>query len=99
MRKSKDQPHAKVWELMWMAPRCKAKCRTRNGEPCKNLAMANGRCRMHGGKSTGPQNSEGKASNKMKNWKHGDYSMEALVERKKLQESIREYKKTINIGT
>jgi uncharacterized protein YjcR len=31
---------------------CGAK--TRSGQPCKNNAMANGRCRMHGGKSTGP---------------------------------------------
>lgn len=32
-----------------------AKCgaRTRSGQPCKNYAMANGRCRMHGGKNTG----------------------------------------------
>lgn len=33
------------------AKRCGAK--TRSGAPCKNGAMANGRCRMHGGKSTG----------------------------------------------
>jgi len=32
--------------------RCGAK--TRSGKPCKNWAMKNGRCRMHGGKSTGP---------------------------------------------
>jgi hypothetical protein len=25
----------------------------RTGEPCKGLAMSNGRCRMHGGLSTG----------------------------------------------
>src|SRR5690625_2509506 len=31
---------------------CGAK--TRSGTPCKNGAMENGRCRMHGGKSTGP---------------------------------------------
>ncbi|MFB5193059.1 HGGxSTG domain-containing protein [Alicyclobacillus fastidiosus] len=31
---------------------CGAK--TRSGDPCKNAPMANGRCRMHGGKSTGP---------------------------------------------
>lgn len=29
---------------------CGAK--TRSGQPCKNRAMANGRCRMHGGKAT-----------------------------------------------
>src|SRR5690606_1113131 len=37
------QPHAKI---------CGAK--TRSGLPCRNRPMANGRCRMHGGKSTGP---------------------------------------------
>lgn len=33
-------------------PRCRAHCRT-TGNPCRNPAMKNGRCRMHGGKSTG----------------------------------------------
>ena len=33
------------------APRCGA--RTRSGPPCKGPAMANGRCRSHGGPSTG----------------------------------------------
>lgn len=37
------QPHARK--------KCGAK--TRTGKPCKNGAMDNGRCRMHGGKSTG----------------------------------------------
>ena len=42
-----------------LAPRCGAK--TRLGCPCKSPAMANGRCRMHGGASTGPNTAEGKA--------------------------------------
>jgi len=42
-----------------LAPRCGAK--TRLGCPCKSPAMANGRCRMHGGASTGPKTAEGKA--------------------------------------
>lgn len=33
-------------------PRCGAYCRT-TGNPCRNPSMKNGRCRMHGGKSTG----------------------------------------------
>ena len=41
------------------APRCGAK--TRLGCPCKGPAMKNGRCRMHGGASTGPKTAEGKA--------------------------------------
>ncbi len=40
------------------APRCGAK--TRAGCPCKSPAMKNGRCRMHGGASTGPS-AEGRA--------------------------------------
>ena len=41
------------------APRCGAK--TRLGCPCKGPAMANGKCRMHGGASTGPKTAEGRA--------------------------------------
>ena len=39
---------------------CGAK--TRSGEPCKNYAMDNGRCRMHGGKSTGRPITHGRFS-------------------------------------
>lgn len=28
---------------------CGAKCRTKNGAPCEQPGMKNGRCRMHGG--------------------------------------------------
>jgi hypothetical protein len=34
---------------------CGARARTRGGAPCRNPAMPNGRCRMHGGMSTGPR--------------------------------------------
>lgn len=47
---------------------CGAK--TRSGHTCKNSAMANGRCRLHGGKSTGPKNNHGNQNAK----KHGIYS-------------------------
>ncbi|MDO4657915.1 HGGxSTG domain-containing protein [Kingella sp. (in: b-proteobacteria)] len=44
-----------------MADICGAK--TRAGKPCQNVAMANGRCRMHGGKSTGaPKGNTNKVS-------------------------------------
>ena len=32
---------------------------TRKGTPCKALGLANGRCRNHGGMSTGPKTAEG----------------------------------------
>lgn len=35
---------------------CGAK--TRQGTPCKKKTLKNGRCRLHGGKSTGPKNKE-----------------------------------------
>lgn len=46
---------------------CGAK--TRSGQPCKNKAMANGRCRMHGGKSTGAPPAKLKKNSNAK--KHG----------------------------
>jgi hypothetical protein len=41
-----------------LASRCGARART-TGCPCRAPAMANGRCRMHGGCSTGPVTPEG----------------------------------------
>lgn len=46
---------------------CGAK--TRSGQPCKNRAMPNGRCRMHGGKSTGAPPAKLKKNSNAK--KHG----------------------------
>lgn len=40
--------------------RCGAKTK-RMGLPCRARAMANGRCKYHGGLSTGPKTLEGKA--------------------------------------
>lgn len=39
--------------------RCEAK--TRKGTPCQCKALQNGRCKFHGGLSTGPRTPEGKA--------------------------------------
>lgn len=43
-------------------PLCGEKCgaKTRKGTPCQCKALANGRCKYHGGKSTGPKTEEGK---------------------------------------
>ena len=38
--------------------------------------MKNGRCRVHGGLSTGPRTPEGLARSRRANWKHGAYSRE-----------------------
>ena len=75
------------------APRCGAK--TRKGTPCKAPAMSNGRCRMHGGKSTGPRTPEGLERSKKANWKHGYYSAESIAERKVIRQLLRESRETI----
>lgn len=49
---------------------CGAK--TKSGEPCKKAALANGRCRFHGGKSTGPKDPNKLKGNKNA-LKHGLY--------------------------
>ena len=41
-------------------PRCGAHARS-TGEPCRAKALPNGRCRNHGGLSTGPKTLEGAA--------------------------------------
>ena len=62
--------------LAQSCPRCGA--RTRSGGACQSPAMPNGRCRMHGGKSTGPRTPEGLARMRRAKTKHGSYSAEAL---------------------
>ena len=47
------------------------------GKPCRQPAMPNGRCRVHGGLSTGPRTPEGLERSRRSNWKHGYYSEEA----------------------
>ena len=56
------------------APRCGA--RTRRAGICRQPAMPNGRCRLHGGKSTGPRTAEGIARIRAARTIHGRYSAE-----------------------
>ena len=44
--------------------------------------MKNGRCRMHGGKSTGPRTPEGRERSRRANLKHGRYTKEAIARRR-----------------
>src|SRR3954447_9659461 len=61
------------------ALRCGAK--RRNGGSCQGPAMPNGRCRFHGGLSTGPKTEAGLARSRRSTWQHGQYSAEAIAER------------------
>ena len=71
---SEHHPIYKARKALEHHPRCGAKCRT--GKPCKNSAMKNGRCRMHGGKSTGAP------------IKHGQRTKAAMAQRKSDRELI-----------
>jgi hypothetical protein len=51
------------------APRCGAK--TRAGCACRQPAMTNGRCRLHGGKSTGARTAEGRRRARATRLVHG----------------------------
>ena len=64
-------------------PRCGA--RTRRGTPCRSPAMANGRCRMHGGPSPGAP-----PGDRHPNWRHGGYSREAIERRREVAALVRE---------
>ena len=89
--KATIQPHAKRkgWLKNGNTPgdlrnvlRCGAK--TRKGIPCRGPAMANGRCRMHGGKSTGAPLGNNNAL------KHGQYTKDAIELRKNIGKLLRD---------
>ena len=42
--------------------------------PTKGAAMPNGRCKLHGGKSTGPRTPDGLERCRRANWEHGHFS-------------------------
>jgi len=68
--------------------RCGAK--TRSGNPCKNWAMKNGRCRMHGGKSTGPPPEKMKKNSNART--HGLFAKYLPDETLEIMDSINEIK-------
>ncbi len=68
-------------------PRCGAHSR-RTGNPCRQPAMANGRCRMHGGKAGAPRGNKNAL-------KHGHYTAQAIKNRRFLNKLLRESKETI----
>ena len=68
----------------WPGERCGAKSK-RSGLPCKNPAMPNGRCRIHGGKSPGAPT--GAANG---NYKSGEYTQETIAMRREDMARVRE---------
>src|SRR2546430_14876902 len=88
-REPVDRARARVEALLKAnaAPRCGARSKW-TGKPCRGAAMPNGRCKLHGGKSTGPRTPEGLERSRRANWKHGHFSREAKAERSRVRAAI-----------
>ena len=71
------------------SPRCGAK--TRSKTSCKSPAMKNGRCRLHGGKSTGAPT--GKEHGR---YTHGNYTKDVLALNKHIKQIIRDAKQLMD---
>jgi hypothetical protein len=88
-------PHAPAWKsalaLAGASPRCAAKRRS-DGGACQQPAMHNGRCRLHGGKSTGPRTVEGLERSRKARLTHGHYTAAAKAERRESRAQIRALK-------
>jgi hypothetical protein len=63
---------------------------------CKRIAMPNGRCHLHGGKSTGAKTKAGKLRQKMVSWKHGRRSKEAIEKTKFVKDLLKACKKRLD---
>src|SRR5215472_10694527 len=92
------EPRRSFWlaglEKANAAPRCGAR-RKSDGAPCRKAAMPNGRCDMHGGKSTGPRTPEGLARSRRAGWKHGFYSVEAKATRREARARLKALRELI----
>ena len=98
-KKAKDNPADRLpdWRatlpLAQAAPRCGA--RNRAGNPCRAPAMPNGRCQMHGGKSTGPRTAEGLERMRRAKTKHGLYTAETLRLKRAVRALQRNVRRTL----
>lgn len=89
----RDQPHGpRIGRLKFGGrpvalsdlPRCGAYARS-TGRPCRRIAVkVTGKCKLHGGKSTGAPKGERNGA-----FKSGRYSLEAMADRRRLRNLIR----------
>ena len=85
MKKTSNPPHVKHY---YYHKPCEAHAK-QTGQPCKAWAMANGRCRLHGGKSTGAKNPHKKIT-------HGLRTKEAITQRQAEQQLLKASRKLLN---
>ena len=81
----KANPKPWLYGPNWQGIRCEA--RTRAGTPCQRpWNRFNGRCKLHGGKSTGPQTQAGRDKLAQLHLKHGKLTKQKRQEAKKRAE-------------
>ena len=94
-----NEPHVPGWQpslrLAEAARRCGAR-RKSDGQACRQPGMANGRCRLHGGLSTGPRTPEGLERSRRARWQHGLYSAEARAIRQEARALLRALHQMLN---
>lgn len=78
-----------------MTPLCGARAKS-TGKPCLLYPCKNGRCFLHGGKSTGPKTAEGRARQVKAVTKTGLHSKHAIEERRQLTRFMKECREVIN---
>jgi len=96
MTKDRKVPHESTRRVLVNfaeLPRCGA--RNRSGSPCARPCKPNGRCRLHGGLSTGARTPEGRERSRQARTIHGGYSAAAKEERRRLREFIRNSMATV----
>lgn len=78
----------------WPGRRCLAK--TKSDSECQRPAIIGaGRCRLHGGLSTGPRTQEGRARISEANLKHGRKTKNRLAAAKARAQSVRETREAL----
>lgn len=81
------------WHEALLAARQSLRCgaKTRHGSSCRSPAMKNGRCRMHGGKSSGAPLGKDHGL-----FKHGLYTKQSLKFYRELKELLKNTQKMIS---
>ena len=85
----KANPKPWLYGPNWQGQRCEA--RTRRGTPCQRPArLPVGRCKLHGGASTGPRTKDGLARLTEARTKHGKFTKEKRAEARRFAEQGRQ---------
>ena len=90
----KANPKPWLYGPNWQGQRCEA--RTRRGTPCQRPArLPVGRCKFHGGASTGPRTKDGLARLTEARTKHGKFTKEKRAEARRFAEEGRQMREEL----